>query len=100
MPLAPLLILEGFGKAFLIDVEELVEIPRRALVFLDHQRAEGDRLIQMRMSDAATRLTVHALDLAVLVLVLGDDGGEVAESKFLTEFVADDGPERVEQLTL
>jgi hypothetical protein len=34
----------------------------------------------------------------VLVLVIGDDGGEVAEFQFLANLVHDDGAQSVEQL--
>src|SRR5262249_19284079 len=53
--LAPMLVLEHFREAFLLDVEQLVEAPRRPLVALDHECAERERLAPVRMVDRATR---------------------------------------------
>ncbi len=77
VPFAPAFRLERFRKAFLLDVDQLVEGPRRALVVLHHQRAERNRLLAVGMVDGAPRLAVHAGDLAVLGLVIRDDGLEV-----------------------
>ena len=78
--LRPANVLQRLATALLLDVDQLVEGPHRALVVLDHQRAERDGLAAMRMIDRAARLAVHARDLAVLGLVVGDDGREVVES--------------------
>src|SRR6516165_7867686 len=52
------------------------------------------------MVDRAARLAVHALDFAVLVLVVGNDAVEVLGAQRLAGFVLDDGPEHIEQLAL
>ena len=90
MPLQPASCLERLVGAFLLDVDQLVEGPRRPLVLLDHQRAERDGLVAMRVSDRAARLAIHAFDFAVLVLVVGDDRSEVADFQFLADLVHDD----------
>ena len=100
VPLQPAVLLQRLLCAFLLDVEQLVEIPCRALVLLDHQGAERDGLVAVRMGDRAARLAVHPLDLAVLVLVVGDDALEVAVLQFLAGLVHDDRPQEVEQLAL
>ena len=99
MPLAPTHFLQRLVGAFLLDVQDLVEGPRRALIGLDHERAERNRLAAVRMIDRAARLPVHAFDLAVLALVIGDDGSEVADLQLPVQFLHYDRPERIENLT-
>ena len=54
----------------------------------------------MRVIDRAARLAIHARDLAVLVLVVGEDALEVADQQRLAGLLQDDGPELVENLPL
>ena len=98
VPLEPAVLLEGLLRAFLLDVEQLVEVPGRPLVLLDHQGAERDRLVAVRMGDRAARLAVHQRDFAVLFLVVVDDAGEVADLEFLAGLLHDDRAHGVEQL--
>ena len=85
VPLEPAVLLERLLRAFLLDVENLVEIPCRALVLFDHQRAERDGLVTVRMRDRAARLAVHQRDFAVLVFVIGDDLLKFRDLQFLAE---------------
>src|SRR5262249_13890618 len=100
MLLEPTLVLEHFREAFLLDVEQLVEGPRWPLVALDHERAERDRLAPVGMVDRAAGLAVHAVDLAVLPLVIGDDLGEVLSRELLVQLSLNDRAQRVEDLAL
>ena len=83
VPLQPAVLLQRLLRALLLDVEELVEGPDRPHVLLDHQRAERDSLVAVRMGDRTARLAVHQFDLAVLFLVGVEDGLPVAELEFL-----------------
>ena len=73
MPLKPVLLLQRLCETLLLDVEKLVKGPRRPLVLRDHQVAERECLLPVRMIDASARLTIHAGNWAVLVFVFGDD---------------------------
>ena len=90
MPFGPAFRLQRFAKAFFFDIDQFVVRPQRALVILDHQRAEGNRLSTVGMIDRAARLAVHAGDFAVLGLVVGDDCRKVGLCQIVSEFVADD----------
>src|SRR5262249_61050452 len=83
--------LSASPKPFLLDVDQFVEGPDRALVLFDHQGAERDGLAPMRVVDRSARLAVHQRNLAVLGLIVGDDGGEVAELQRLASCAANDG---------
>ena len=83
--LQPAVLLQRIVRALLLDVEELVEQPCGPLVFLDHQRAERDHLVAVRMDEASARIAVHETNLAVLVLVVVEDRLEVADLEFLPE---------------
>src|SRR6516162_11126450 len=52
------------------------------------------------MVDRAARLAVHARNLAVLALVVRDDGVEVLGRELLPGLVLDDRPQHVEELSL
>src|SRR5262249_9337228 len=88
------------AEAFLLDVEQLVEGPDRALVILDRQRAERNVILAMRVIDRAARLPVHAGNFAVLVLEVSDYVLEVADLQFLAGFFQYYRPELVEVLEL
>ena len=79
VPLQPAVLLEGLLRALLLDVEELVEGPCWPHVLLDHQRAERESLVAVRMGERTARLAVHEFDLAVLSLVGVEDRLPVAE---------------------
>ena len=66
MPLRPAYFLERLVGAFLFDVEQLIERPYRPLILFDHQCAERNGFIAVRMGDRTARLVVHAFDFAVL----------------------------------
>ena len=52
------------------------------------------------MVEGAARLALHARDLAVLVLVVGDQRGEVAVVERLLLLLLDERPDRVEHVAL
>jgi len=64
------------------------------------ESAERDGLAAVRMGDRAARLMIHAGDLTVLVLIVGDDAVEVALLKFCfcAKFILNNGAQLVEQL--
>src|SRR5262249_22742769 len=96
--LRPADILERFFETLFLDVDELVVSPDGPLVILDHERSERNVVFAMRVIDRAARLAVHACDLAVLVLIIGDDGLEVADQQRLTSFLQYDGAQHIENL--
>ena len=87
-------------RAGLLDVDELVEGPERPPVPGDGLGAERDLLPQVRMVQAAARLALQAGDLAVLVLVVGQQAGEVAVGERLVLLLLDQRPDGVEQVAL
>ena len=66
MPLQPAGVFERLVSALLLDVGQLVEESRTAARILDHQCAESECLTAMRIGDRASRLTIHAGDIAVI----------------------------------
>src|SRR5262249_56932107 len=98
--LEPAHCLERLRKTLFLDVDDLVVEPGRPFVVLDRQRAEWDRFANVWVIDRAARLAVHALDLAVLGLVVRNDAIEILGREFLAGLVLDDGSKHVEKLSL
>ena len=76
----------------------LLKVHSGRLVALDLQGAERDAVPAMRMVERAARIAVHAGDLALLELVVADDGLEVAPLQLGADRLAHDRPDHIEHL--
>ena len=98
VPLRPGSLLQRLEEALLLDEQDLVEGPFGPLIALDLQGAERDAVPAMRMVERAARVAVHAGDLALLELVVADDGLEVAPLQLGADRLAHERPDHVEHL--